>query len=71
MGAINAVMMRWATSEGYPLAARLDAFSDADRDHLRDRVGLRGVAADDLAVILDRRPACAVVGLVGDEVRHQ
>ena len=53
-----------------PLATRLHALGDADGDHLIDRGLLRLVTTDDLAVILDRRPAGAIRTGVRDEVRH-
>ena len=53
------------------LTARLNAFSLRDRDHLRDSVLLGGMAAHHFAVLLDDRPAAALLALIGDEVWHQ
>jgi hypothetical protein len=62
------LIRRW---RGCALTAGLKAFRDANRHHLIYRGLLRGVTADDLAVILDRRPTIAALRLIGDEVRHQ
>ena len=55
----------------HALTARFQALCKRHGNHLVNGRLLSGVAADDLAVVLDGGPAVAALRLVGDEVRHQ